>query len=111
MPIDIITDAPALAISDVPCEVCVERFGVRLFELEAFLGRSQFLGIGRHTMSSLAIGNDATRSIRVPIGLLVTAYEDADFEGQSFTLETDAAEIDIGISSLVITPQRRLRRA
>ncbi len=47
-----------------------------------FKGRSQKLGPGFWNLSDLTLGNDNIRSIRIPDGMRVTAYEHMNFGGE-----------------------------
>jgi hypothetical protein len=109
-PTEVVTSVPDLSLPPGPYELSVERFCVRLFDTKNFTGRSQVLGIGRYGMGSLVIGNDAVRSIRIPGGLVVTAYADDGFTGESLVLREDTAEIPLDISSIIIASQRQPSR-
>ncbi len=55
-----------------------------------FSGPSGNLAAGKYNYSNLGIGNDAVSSIRIPRGLRVTLYENANFDGRSAVLKQDA---------------------
>ena len=55
-----------------------------------FSGPSGNLAAGKYSYSDLVIGNDALSSIRIPRGLRVTLYENANFDGRSAVLKQDA---------------------
>lgn len=102
-------DTSQLALSAPPDVVVVERHAVRLYEFPDYQGRSQVLGIGRHDLDSLALGNDVAASIRIPEGLTATLFKHAGFGGSRVELSADAPEISIGVSSLIVAPTRRAR--
>jgi hypothetical protein len=63
---------------------------VTVYEDANFLGNSASLGVGRYDLEQLGIANDSLSSLRVPIGMAVTLYEDWDFGGRSMTFAQDA---------------------
>jgi hypothetical protein len=64
---------------------------VSLFENPGFSGRSISLGIGQHRFFTPDDFNDIASSIRVPAGLVVVLYEDAD-EGGGYGISVDLLE-------------------
>ncbi|MDY6803612.1 MAG: DUF4347 domain-containing protein, partial [Cyanobacteriota bacterium] len=52
--------------------------------------QAQELEPGKYDVGDLEIGNDDLTSLKVPEGLKVTLYEDADFEGRSLELTEDS---------------------
>jgi hypothetical protein len=62
---------------------------VTIFADGNFSGTSQSLGVGRHDVGALTIGNDKLSSLRVPQGLKVTLYEHGGFAGKSWVFTTD----------------------
>jgi len=61
-----------------------------IYDAANYGGRSQTLGVGSYNMAELTIGNDTLSSLRVPEGLRVTLYQQANFRGatRSFTSDT-----------------------
>lgn len=69
------TAAPALAGPQ-------EDVGAVIYDKVKFMGRNQFLPIGRYDAGQLKIGNDRLSSLNVPLGLRVTLFEHRGFSGR-----------------------------
>jgi uncharacterized protein YkwD len=70
-----------------------------------YQGNSQRFKIGRYNMSQITVGNDAIQSIKIPEGLRVVLFENANFQGETFTLTQDAASLgnfNNQVSSLIV---------
>ena len=81
-------------------------YKVTVYEHADYGGRSQELPLGRYNLSQLTIGNDIISSIKVPEGLIVTAYEHKDFKGKTKVFTEDTSYVGKGfndkISSMVV---------
>lgn len=58
-----------------------------------FTGVSQPFGIGSYDIGQLTVGNDRVSSIRVPIGMQVELFTDANYKGQSVIVSSDTADL------------------
>lgn len=85
---------------------------VTVYEHKDYGGRSQELTVGRYNLDQLTIGNDIISSIKIPAGLIVTAYEHIDFQGSTkiFTDDTSYVGNDFNdkISSIVVELAARI---
>lgn len=66
---------------------------VTVYDQPDFQGNAQALPMGTHDMDALTIGNDAIRSVRIPLGMMVELYSDAGFKGEAVIVSTDAADL------------------
>jgi hypothetical protein len=85
---------------------------VIIYEDANFQGKSAAHGVGRYDLGQLGIANDTLSSLRVPLGMEATLYENAHFAGQSKTFTRDAGYVgddfnDI-TSSIVVTAAGRI---
>lgn len=80
---------------------------ITIYEHAYYEGKSQKLGIGRHDMASLNIGNDQLSSVKVPKGFKVVLYEHANFSGETMELSKNTEfvgeEFNDLTSSIVVT--------
>lgn len=58
-----------------------------------YQGAAQSFGIGTYDMDSLTVGNDRISSIRIPTGMQVELFTDANYKGQSLVLHSDVASL------------------
>jgi hypothetical protein len=97
------TTAPGPVLPGMP--------GVTLHADPRFTGGHQVVGIGRHDVTALPIGNDTVSSLRVPDGLTVTLFEHARFVGAQRTFTQDApllGDFDGRTSSLTVEASRAI---
>ncbi|HZH75382.1 MAG TPA: RICIN domain-containing protein, partial [Archangium sp.] len=75
-----------------------------LYDTTGYTGRSQQLGLGSWDINQLTIGNDSVSSLRVPAGLRVTLYQDANFRGthKSYTSDTSTLGTFNKLTSAVV---------
>ncbi|MBK7826790.1 LamG-like jellyroll fold domain-containing protein [Nannocystis sp.] len=66
---------------------------VTVYQHENFGGASQALGVGKHDVSSLTIGNDQVSSIKVPLGLRAELWQHGGFKGDSWKYVSDAPSV------------------
>ncbi|MCD4840802.1 MAG: Cys-every-fifth RiPP peptide CefA [Methanosarcinales archaeon] len=89
-----------------PAAKSVAEMQATIYEHRDYGGRSQKLGQGRYNMSQLSIGNDTLSSLKVPDGLMISLYENADFKGdiKSATEDTPWVGDDFNykISAIVV---------
>ncbi|WP_437923916.1 hypothetical protein WMF37_33385 [Sorangium sp. So ce291] len=77
---------------------------VVLHDLPDFSGVSQGFGIGRHNVADLTIiGNDRASSIRVPAGLRVTAFFNANFEEGAYVYTSDTDLVAAGTNGVSVS--------
>ncbi|WP_437630683.1 trypsin-like serine protease [Sorangium sp. So ce854] len=77
---------------------------VVLYDLSNFSGVSQSFGIGRHDVADLAIiGNDRASSIRVPAGLRVTVFFNANFEEGAYVFTSDTNLVAAGTNGVSVS--------
>lgn len=83
---------------------------VLVYPRPGFQDPPQALGIGRHDIGQLTVGNDAIRSLRIPEGYQVTLFEHGGFRGDRLLLtqDTDLAghAFDSRVSSLLVESQK-----
>ncbi|PYG87227.1 beta/gamma crystallin [Ruminiclostridium sufflavum DSM 19573] len=81
-------------------------YKVTVYEHANYGGRSQSLPVGRYNLSQLTIGNDIISSVKIPAGLIVTAYEHIDFKGKAKVFTEDSSyvgnDFNDKISSIVV---------
>lgn len=65
-----------------------------IYEFANYEGRSLEVGLGSYDAAELAIGDGTVGSIRIPEGMRVTLYENANFSGERRRFEEDAAVVD-----------------
>jgi hypothetical protein len=68
-----------------------KRLRATVYEHRRYRGRRQRLGVGRYNMDQLTIGKDVLSSLKVPAGLHVTLYEQADFKGRRKAISRNTA--------------------
>ncbi|WP_437940322.1 trypsin-like serine protease [Sorangium sp. So ce341] len=77
---------------------------VVLYDLSSFSGVSQGFGIGRYDVEDLTIiGNDRTSSIRVPAGLRVTVFFNANFEEGAYVFTSDTNLATAGTNGVSVS--------
>ncbi|WP_080682099.1 hypothetical protein [Sorangium cellulosum] len=96
--------------SDEPLEALEPRSSaivgdeVVLYEHSDFSGASQAFGIGRYDVDDLTIiGNDRTSSIRVPAGLRVTVFFNANFEEGAYVFTSDTNLATAGTNGVSVS--------
>ena len=62
---------------------------ITIYEHENYQGKAQSLGVGSYNVNELTIGNDTLSSLKVPKGLVVTLYENANFYGKKMKITQD----------------------
>jgi len=72
-----------------------------IYEHGNYQGRSQVIGVGSYDMAELSIGNDTLSSLKVPDGLQVTLYEDANFKGRTKKFVSDTPWVGDDFNDLV----------
>ncbi|XXT15699.1 hypothetical protein WME94_36180 [Sorangium sp. So ce429] len=94
---EIIDDIDAM-IAGGPADAVV------LYDLPGFSGVSQSFGIGRHDVEDLTIiGNDRASSIRVPVGLRVTVFFNANFEEGAYVYTSDTDLVAAGTNGVSVS--------
>ena len=77
---------------------------VVLYDLPGFSGVSQSFGIGRHDVEDLTIiGNDRASSIRVPAGLRVTVFFNANFAEGAYVYTSDTDLVAAGTNGVSVS--------
>lgn len=100
--------APGGAQNQVNPKVATE--GIVVYDNTNFGGASQVLTSDVANFTTIAIGNDAVSSVRVPTGWSVTLFLHSDYAGTSVTTSTDIADMgltvvgDNQVSSCRISP-------
>lgn len=96
--IELISDIACLSVlnfNDKMSSFKIRDFKVTLFGECGFGGASaQTFTIGSYNWDQIRIPNDALSSVRVPAGLTVTLYENANFTGRSLELNSDISCLD-----------------
>ncbi|WP_437499486.1 beta/gamma crystallin domain-containing protein [Sorangium sp. So ce1099] len=95
---EIIGDESEAMIAGGPADEVV------LYDLPDFSGVSQSFGIGRHDVADLTIiGNDRASSIRVPAGLRVTVFFNANFEEGAYVYTSDTDLVAAGTNHVSVS--------
>jgi hypothetical protein len=87
---------------------------VTIYDDANFQGNSTKLDVGRYDWGQLGISNDSLSSLKVPVGMIVTLYDDTHFGGKSkiFTQDnsyvgddfndiTSSIEVEVLVTSLI----------
>lgn len=75
---------------------------VTVFAAPGFGGASQSLSIGSYAGVRLPLGAAGVASLRVPLGMRVTAFRQANFRGENREFNQDQADIGFVPASLVV---------
>jgi uncharacterized protein YkwD/glutaredoxin len=67
---------------------------VTIFQHANYQGLSQILKAGKYDLKDISIGNDEVSSIKVPEGMYVLLFEDANFSGDFIEVHEDESFID-----------------
>ncbi|WP_438003892.1 beta/gamma crystallin domain-containing protein [Sorangium sp. So ce321] len=95
---EIIGDESEAAIAGGPADEVV------LYDLPGFSGVSQSFGIGRYNVEDLTIiGNDRASSIRVPAGLRVTVFFNANFDEGAYVYTSDTDLVAAGTNGVSVS--------